>query len=112
MEDDFVSGRMMRTTEAVSKIEVLPSGEVLLGLRSGGAPKYQYIYREAAGVYWDGDLGGFVSRGRREWSCSEWVEHIVRMCQSLGIDLVLADTVTWVDVEDADKVAILRRRGK
>lgn len=100
----------MRTTETVGKIEVLPSGEVLVALQSGGAPKYQYIYREGAGVYWDGDRGAFVSRGRREWSCPTWVGHIFRISRSIGIDLMLADTVAWVNVEDADKVAILRRR--
>jgi len=102
---------MSRTRENISKIEVLPSGEVLVALQSRGSPGYQHIYREAAGVYWDNDLGGFVSRDRRTWSCADWVEHIVRVCRNLGIDLELIEKVTWVNVPDADKTTILGRSG-
>jgi hypothetical protein len=83
----------------------------LVELRSRGTPGYQYVYREAAGVYWSNDLGGFVSRDRGTWSCADWVEHIISVCQSIGIDLELSEKTVWVNVADADKATLLERRG-
>ena len=35
-------------------------------------PAYQYIYREAAGVYWNQELGCFQSTVPREWDYPKW----------------------------------------
>lgn len=40
-------------TETINKIVLNDSNELLLLLDSIGEPMYQYVYREAAGVYWD-----------------------------------------------------------
>ena len=100
----------MARTEIISKIEILPSGEVLVAIQSRGCPDYQYVYREAAGVYWNNDFGGFVSRDRRTWSCAKWVQHIISVCHNIGIDLELSENIAWVNVDDADRHTILERR--
>ena len=33
---------------------------------------FQYIYREAAGVYWDADLSCFKSTQPRDWDYKQW----------------------------------------
>lgn len=99
----------MARTEVISKIEVLPCGEVLVALRSRGCPDYQHVSREAAGVYWNSELGGFASRDRRTRSCAEWVRHIVSVCHHIGIALELGENVAWVNVDDAGRTTILER---
>ena len=48
-------------SEIINKVEVNDSGELFLTLEGNGKPMYQYVYREAAGVYWDETLHGFKS---------------------------------------------------
>jgi hypothetical protein len=43
----------------INEIEITNSGQLLLIIESGGDPSYQYVYREASGVYWDNDRKGF-----------------------------------------------------
>jgi hypothetical protein len=94
-------------TETISRIEVLDTGELLLGLESKGNGDYQYVYREAAGVYWDADQSGFKSTPMREWSYSKWFTHIVGVVQSgLGLKLVLGESVAWRNVPDQEKSEI------
>ena len=50
---------MSMNTEVVSVVELQDDGELLLQLESGGKPSYQYVYRAAAGVYWDADRKAF-----------------------------------------------------
>ena len=50
--------------------------------KAGGKPIYQYVYREAAGVYWDEQRHGFKSTPMKEWSCSKWFFQIVGVVQS------------------------------
>jgi hypothetical protein len=38
--------------ESISKIEVTDANELVLVLESPGDPFYQFVYRQAAGVYW------------------------------------------------------------
>jgi hypothetical protein len=45
-------------------------------------PIYEYIYREAAGVYWSGDLGCFHSTLPKDWSHQQWYEQIVTVVWS------------------------------
>jgi hypothetical protein len=39
--------------ETINKIILNNSNELILRLDSNGEPMYQYVYREAAAVYWD-----------------------------------------------------------
>ncbi len=93
--------------EIISRVEVLDTGELLLGLESNGKPMYQYIYREAAGVYWDESKSGFKSTPMEVMSCSKWYSQIVSVVKSgLGVQLQLGKSVNWANVPDQDKVEI------
>jgi hypothetical protein len=95
--------------ETVNRIEVLDTGELLLRLEGQGKLMYQYIYREAAGVYWDQARHGFKSTPINEWSCSQWYKQIVSVVRSgLGVELSLADSVDWSNVPEKDRAEILR----
>jgi hypothetical protein len=94
--------------EIISKVEVLESGEILIALASAGKAAYQHVYRAAAGVYWQNDLGGFVSSGRSDWSAAKWFAHIVEICKDeAGVELKLQDEVEWVGVSAEDRADIL-----
>lgn len=68
---------------------------------------YEYVYREAAGVYWDNAKHGFKSASMKEWSCAQWYKQIVSIvCSGLGIRLLLADHVTWSNVSEKEKAEI------
>lgn len=78
-------------SEIINNVEVTDAGELFLGLEGNGKPMYQYIYREAAGVYWDEKRCGFKSAPLKEWSCSKWYSHIVSIINSgLGVELRLS----------------------
>ena len=98
------------TTEMVARVELLDTGELLLGLAGEGNPSYQYVYREAAGVYWSEEPRGFKSTVIENWSCSKWFSHIVAVVHSgLGVKLVLGKQVAWKNVPDQDIVEIERQ---
>lgn len=92
--------------ETISRVKVLDSGELLLALEGGGRPSYQHVYREAAGVYWDDQLQGFVSRGRSEWAYSLWFKHIVAVCRGVGVALRLSTKTQFIGVTDEEQAKI------
>lgn len=98
---------MTSSEEKIVKIEALATGELQLILASGGEPDYQYVYREARGVYWDNDAGAFKGTERKEWSYADWFAHIVDVCSSIGVSLHLGTTVEWAGISDADKRSIM-----
>jgi len=96
-------------SEIIKAVEILDTGEVFLALNEGD-PSYQYVYREAAGVYWDDKLCGFKSTEMKEWSASTWFSHIVSVVeQGLGVKLSLGRDVHWNNVPVADRRAIEER---
>lgn len=93
--------------EAINKVEVLDTGELLLGIESPGKPIYQYIYRAGAGVQWDQGKNGFKSSAMKEWSCSKWFKQIVEAVRSeLGVALTLSANVVWLNVTEQQKAEI------
>jgi hypothetical protein len=64
--------------EIIVKVEILNMGELFLAINGSGNTNYQYVYREAAGVYWDENRKGFKSTPMKEWSCSKWFDHVVK----------------------------------
>jgi hypothetical protein len=93
--------------EFIDRLEILDTGELLVGLSGVGNPAYQYVYRAAAGVYWEPTLIGFKSTPIKEWSASRWFSHIVSVVRSeIGIELILADAVSWGRLSETDKVEI------
>ena len=98
---------MPAAREEIIKVEVLDTGELQLVLGSGGDPSYQFIYREARGVYWNHNAGAFRGTERQKWSIAKWYGHIVDVCADIGITLVLSGTVEWVAVPASDRKEIL-----
>ena len=94
--------------ESLSLIEILENGEMFLVLASGGKPSYQYIYREAAEVYWDNERKAFKAPVPREWSHSDWYQHIIKVTTNIGITLVLTKDTNWVNVpaEIKDEISL------
>ena len=95
-------------TEIINKIELLDSGELLLSIEGNGNSMYQYIYREAAGVYWDQENHGFKSTELKDWSCARWFFHIVDAVKSgLGVELKLSNASVWQNIPEQDKTEII-----
>lgn len=94
--------------EIISEVRVLDSGKLLLTLKSGGKNSYQSIYREAAGVYWDKELKGFISTEPKKWSYSEWFSHMFDIAKQIGIQLKLSKETNWVDIPEKEKKQILK----
>jgi hypothetical protein len=98
------------SSEAINKVAMLDTGELLLSLEGKGEPIYQYIYREAAGVYWDENHNGFKSTPLKERSCSEWFSQIISVVKSgLGVELQLSGQALWQNVPEKDKAEIIER---
>jgi Integron Cassette Protein Hfx_Cass5 len=97
--------------EIVRVVEILDSGELFLKLESGGDPSYQYIYREAAAVYWDNEHKGFKStKAPGEWTYAAWYDHIVAIVKSsVGAKLVLSSNTQWINVPQEIKSQILQK---
>lgn len=96
--------------EIINRIEVLDSGELLLGLEGQGDLGYQHVYRAAAGVYWDSLLNGFKSTRVKGWSCVQWVEQIVSTLEAeLGVGVVLSEVVNWSGVPETE-IALLQKK--
>ena len=90
---------MSMEIEEISKVEIRENEEIYFVLASGGKPLYQYIYREAAEVYWDNEAKGFKAPPPRKWSYSQWYHHIVSVAASgLGVTLQLSSNTEWVNV--------------
>ena len=104
-----LDGQVM-SREKINRIEVLDTGELFLGIEGQGKPTYQHVYREAAGVYWDAVRHGFKSTPIRDWSCSQWYKQIISVVRYIGVDLVLADYVTWAGVSEDEKAKIQRAK--
>lgn len=74
----------------IEKVAVLEDGRtaVFPELMKG---MWQYVYREAAGVYWEPDLGCFVSTPPREWTPQKWYQQIVSVVRSgLGLEMFVS----------------------
>jgi hypothetical protein len=83
-------------TENIKEIIVNDKNELLLKLGGSGNPMYQYIYREAAGVYWDNSQKAFKSTPLIEWTESRWFIHIKDIVESgLNIELIVDENVKW-----------------
>ncbi|MEX1001759.1 MAG: hypothetical protein WDZ35_06555 [Crocinitomicaceae bacterium] len=93
--------------EIINKIVVNTENELLLKVIGAGSPDYQYVYREAAGVYWDENQKGFKSTPIREWKVSEWFFHITDIVKSgLNVELTIDENVEWKNIPDEEKIKI------
>jgi len=85
-------------SENISRVEILEGNELIVVLESGGKSEYQYIYREAAEVYWDNDLKAFKSPPPKKWSHADWFQHIVKIAGNCSITLAITDKTDWKNV--------------
>ncbi|MBQ20766.1 MAG: hypothetical protein CMD31_08420 [Flavobacteriales bacterium] len=64
---------------------------------------YQYVYREAAGVYWDEIQKAFKSTPMNEWTISEWFLHIKDIVKSgLNVELKVDTNVDWRSIPNEE----------
>jgi hypothetical protein len=86
-------------TETVNRIVLNHNNELILMIIGEGNPSYQYVYREAAGVYWDEKEKGFKSTPLREWTISKWFFHIKDIVKiGLNVDLEMNGNITWENI--------------
>lgn len=95
------------TNETIQEIVVTDQNELLLKLIGDGKPMYQYVYREAAGVYWDEKRKGFKSIPMKEWTISEWFLHIMDIVKSgIGVELKIDENSTWNNISENEIIKI------
>lgn len=95
--------------ELIDRVELLDTGELLIGLASEGTAEYEHVYRAAGGVNWDRSMRGFRSSPIRQWSLPQWYVHVVSIVRDeLGVDLELGDAVSWRNIPERDRQDIQR----
>ena len=76
-------------TSRILKVAVLGDGRTAVFPESKKA-MFQYVYREAAGVYWEQKSGCFVSQSPGEWTPQQWYRHIIGIVKTgVGLKMVL-----------------------
>jgi hypothetical protein len=93
--------------EIISRVEILPAGEIILILKSGGKRSYQYIFREGKGVYWDMELNGFKSTVPTSWTYPEWFMNIVSTAEICCTPLRLSSDTNWKNIPDSVRDEII-----
>jgi hypothetical protein len=94
-------------TEYINRIFLLETGELFVGIAGDGNSYYQFVYREAAGVYWDPTLKGFKSTELKGWTPSQWFAHIVHIVRmGIGVQLAFCDPIEWNGISVHEKAAI------
>jgi hypothetical protein len=90
--------------ELIDRVELLGTGELLVGLASEGTAEYEHVYRAAAGVSWDAPMRGFRSSPIRQWSVPQWYAYVVSIVrEELGVELGLGDPVSWRNISERDR---------
>lgn len=98
-------GKKMETSP-ILKVAVLADGRTAVFPESKRAD-YQYVYREAAGVYWDQAMGCFVSTLPQEWSPQKWYQHIVSVVRSgVGLQMTLTRDTEYESSKDGFEASI------
>lgn len=86
-------------TETVNTIVLNGNNELMLKITGEGSPSFQYVYREAAGVYWDEKEKGFKSTLLSEWTVSKWFFHIKNIVKiGLNLNLEMDNNITWENI--------------
>ncbi len=95
--------------ETVLNIEIAIGGELLLRLANRERPSYQYVYRAAAGVYWDQKQHAFKFSARAGDDYVKWFAPILKILEDeMGLQLRLSEEVKWTNIADEAKEKILR----
>jgi hypothetical protein len=68
---------------------------------------FQYVYRAAAEIQWDGDQACFATPKPREWSYLQWFQHArIAIRSELGRDFELDARTTWANIPDVLRAEI------
>jgi hypothetical protein len=95
----------MRKIE-VANISIDQDGRLLIHPRRA-EDIFQYVYRAAAEIQWDGDQACFATPKPREWSYLQWFQHARDAIRSeLGRDFELNDRTTWANIPDGLRAEI------
>ncbi|HSF90846.1 MAG TPA: hypothetical protein VLA51_01440 [Paracoccaceae bacterium] len=90
----------------ILKVAVLADGRTAVFPESKQAD-YQYVYREAAGVYWDQAIGCFVSTPPQEWSPQKWYQQIISVVKSgVGLQMILTADTEYESADDGFEASI------
>jgi hypothetical protein len=95
-------------TSRILQVAVLEDGRTAVFPETKKA-MYQYVSREAAGVYWDQALGCFVSTPPGEWTPQQWYKHIVAIVSTgVGLQMVLTPETKYEAKEEGFGESIKR----
>ena len=96
----------MMGTSPILKVAVLDDGRIAVFPESKKA-MYQYVHREAAGVYWDQEKGCFISTPPGDWTPQKWYQHIVAIVKSaVGLQMILTQETEYESTLDGFKESI------
>ena len=94
-------------TEIIQEVVVNDLNELIVKVIAEGNPEYQYVYREAAGVYWDDIQKAFKSTPMNDWNTSQWFIHIMDIVKlGLNVELTIDENVEWKNIEEQEKEKI------
>ena len=93
---------------AIMKISVLEDGRLAI-FPEQVSSSFQYIYREAAGVYWDDDLKCFKSTPPSDWNYYKWYQHIVTLVRSAVQLQMLLTPKTVYDSQEAEFIDTIKK---
>jgi hypothetical protein len=98
----------MRKEVDLIKIEVLSSGELVAQPETNDNGTFEYIYRAAAGVYWDKARQGFITPCLKELSYYDWFQRTPSAAASeLGVNLKVTNRTRFINVSEGLKSQIV-----
>lgn len=93
--------------EIIKEVVINDKNELIIKVVGDGNPIYQYVYREAAGVYWDENQKAFKSTPMNEWTVSKWFLQIKDIVKSgLNVELKIGTNMDWGNIPDEEKIKI------
>ncbi|NVK27762.1 MAG: hypothetical protein HWE14_06945 [Flavobacteriia bacterium] len=98
---------MIPKLEVISEVKVTDNNELHIKMEGSGHSAYQYIYREAKGVYWLNDLASFKFGPSKNWSVVETYRHVIQTVkEGLNLDLQLSEQTNWKNIAPQDRELI------
>ena len=71
----------------------------MVGLEGGGSPSYQYVYRAAAGVYWDDNVRAFKLDTKNDKRFAHWFAHLSKVLKDeMNVQLHVGGQTAWTNV--------------
>ena len=68
----------------------------------------EFIYREAAGIYWNDEASEFHSTPiKHDWDVVDWAKHFVGMLTSFGLTLEFSQNLKWEKISTEEQARIL-----